>query len=99
MGYTTYGDYLLSELWDSIRERVWHEKGESCTCCGRAASEIHHQSYAPKVLRGDDIKPLIPLCKRCHKKAEIDDKGNKRDIQQVHKAIRKLKASRGLRCS
>ncbi len=74
LGFKTYSEYLDSELWQSIRKRVFRDKGRKCFKCKKPASQIHHPSYAVDVMKGDNIEPLKPVCNKCH--AAISKKGS-----------------------
>ncbi len=70
LGYTgedAYNDYLANALWKTIREIVYKKKGNKCKC-GKPATQVHHLNYALPVMLGIDIKPLEPVCDKCHTK-------------------------------
>ncbi len=66
LGFASYEEYLASETWRLIRDRVFATKGRECRCCGKTATQIHHRSYDIRVLQGDNLKPLEPICLKCH---------------------------------
>lgn len=70
LGFQSYRAYLRSDLWQSIKARVFQERGRRCERCERPASHVHHRAYDPATLRGDDIRSLTVACRRCHGKAE-----------------------------
>ncbi len=72
MGYATYGEYLGSPLWKTIRARVLAAKGRSCWVCDDPAAAIHHTSYNGLVMQGLDLSHLFPLCEACHRAVEFD---------------------------
>jgi 5-methylcytosine-specific restriction endonuclease McrA len=80
-GISSYEDYLRSDLWKSIRTKVLTRANFECACCSRRATQVHHRDYRPRVLSGQDLSPLIPLCAECH---NIVDKhnGKAREIWQ-----------------
>lgn len=94
LGFDSYKEYLASDLWKSIRERVYAKRGRQCTLCWRVARYLHHQSYAPAVLLGEDINPILPICYICHNLVEIDASGRKRPMGEVHKVFRKMRATK-----
>lgn len=51
------------KLWQSIRERVLERDRGECQCCGRKAEQVHHRDYRPRVLSGEDIDPLVSVCR------------------------------------
>lgn len=71
MGY----DYLASPLWASIRRRIFRVC-DICPC-GDRATEIHHRTYKRRYLegRGKIHQFLVPVCRSCHQRIEVDDGG------------------------
>ena len=67
LGFTSYADYLRADLWFEIRGRVLPH---GCVSCGEMAEQIHHERYDLKTLKGGNLAGLLPVCKRCHRKAE-----------------------------
>lgn len=95
-GYDSYDEYLRSSQWQSIRGRKLAAAGYKCECCGRRAEEVHHRDYRPRVLAGEDLMPLVALCRTCHRKVEFDDKGRKREVyQDKERVFAELMAGRG----
>lgn len=93
LGFTTYQDYLKSELWDNIRKRVFAEKGCKCHLCNRYATEIHHNGYGIRVLEGKDIRALVPICRKCH--SEIEFNNNKKNtVSEARDEFHKRKNER-----
>lgn len=94
---TNYDDYLRSPGWRDIRRRKLEAVGRRCECgCGREATEVHHRDYRPRVLSGQDLSPLVALCRRCHHTVEYDDIGRKRDVwQDKERVVAELMAGRG----
>ena len=64
--YEGYPEYLASPLWASIRKRVLTAT-PICVGCNRYATQVHHRDYRPRVMPGEDITPLVPMCPPCHK--------------------------------
>jgi hypothetical protein len=94
LGFSDYSSYLSSPLWVLIRERVHVWRGRFCVLCRRVAHEVHHLSYSKSVLLGKTLKPLVPLCKRCHRKVEFDSDGSKRTFAQAGRTYRRLLGGR-----
>lgn len=69
-----YDDYLQGDLWKSIRSSILDRSSGRCECCGGTANQVHHKDYRPRVIRGDDFRPLVAVCKRCHEYIHIDPK-------------------------
>lgn len=78
MGFRSYGGYLKSKLWKSIRGRVYAEKGKKCSLCDALAVQIHHRRYDKKTLSGEDLTWLEPVCLHCHEAVEFNVDGSKR---------------------
>lgn len=77
---TNYGAYLRSPEWQNIRRRKLAAVVYDCECCGHQATQVHHRDYRPRVLSGEDLSPLVALCRQCHYTIEYDDAGRKRDL-------------------
>lgn len=95
-GFTSYRQYLASDLWADIRRRVLERDGGLCVC-RRPASQIHHTSYAPSVMSGEDIGPLVSVCRMCHKDSEFDRDGNKKRLTQANHNAAKIADQSGRR--
>ncbi|QRM34782.1 HNH endonuclease [Microvirga sp. VF16] len=61
-----YLAYLKTPLWEDIKEKVLTRAGGKCACCRQRATEVHHRDYRPRVLAGEDLSPLVPVCRSCH---------------------------------
>ncbi len=71
LGYVDYQDYLKSELWYSIRNRLLPSK---CSCgCGAYANQIHHRFYTEQNLLGDSLNGLVALHSECHQSIEYSN--------------------------
>lgn len=70
-----YNEYLNSPEWDRIKGKVLRLHNYQCACCSNRANQVHHRDYRPRVLRGEDMNALIPICKRCHDDVEEARKG------------------------
>jgi hypothetical protein len=51
LGYSSYREYLASGDWRQIRSGILAEMPD-CVLCRRPACQVHHLSYAPRVLLG-----------------------------------------------
>jgi hypothetical protein len=67
LGFGSYGEYLQSELWDSIRKVAMKDK---CHCCSGHAQHLHHRIYTIETLTKPSSQ-LISLCEACHVKVEF----------------------------
>jgi len=88
LGFASYREYLDSDLWRTIRCRVYRNKGGFCRICKAPATEIHHNTYTRRVMGGADIGPLHPLCRSCHKSLEFAGNGRKRWPKEVRRQFR-----------
>ena len=88
MNYISYDDYKQSNLWDSIRRRVFELKGTKCCMCRNRANQIHHASYRMDVMTGQNIMPLFPICEYCHRRIEFNRDGTKRMFSEVQRYFR-----------
>jgi hypothetical protein len=61
-----YDQYLRSDQWYEIRDRVLAAARFVCAACFNRATHVHHRDYRPRVLRGEDDSPLVPMCKHHH---------------------------------
>lgn len=86
LGYSSYFHYLQSPLWSYIRDRILTRDNDSCVLCDQDAVEVHHRSYSLKVLRGDDYRWLVSLCRSCHNRIEFSGRGKKKVKRTVQEA-------------
>lgn len=89
LGFASYGQYLKSPLWASIRGRLM-ARGE-CWACGGKPSCVHHSSYPLAALAGNDDSVLYALCDRCH---EWGHKGAGSDPMVATKKLRDVRRQR-----
>lgn len=89
LGFESYGDYLKSDLWASIRSRVFDRDGGRCRGCGKKAAQVHHFSYGDVTMRGEILDRLISVCLRCHRKIEFKN-GRKRSFSQSVQCTRAM---------
>lgn len=90
-------EYLTGTLWKSIRERVLKDASHKCACCPAKATEVHHRDYRPRVLSGDDISPLVALCRKCHRR--IDEVKGKNSWNESERLLAELVAAEEARVS
>ncbi len=87
LGFDSYRDYLASDLWKSIRSKVFRKAQGRCqTCRTRPATEVHHLKYWTKVLVGTKPELLIAVCRRCHQHAEFDN-GRKTTLNEANRRL------------
>lgn len=80
MQFKCYRDYLNSNLWGRIRNKVFQRKGYRCSLCSGHAEELHHNRYSLEDLQGKDISHIHPVCSLCHYMVEHTASGTKRDL-------------------
>lgn len=73
-----YNAYLLTPEWFSLRDTVMDRDCHTCQCCGNRAFEVHHRSYSPKVMAGNDLTKLVSLCRVCHHKIHYRENGRRK---------------------
>lgn len=73
----TYADYLASDLWKGIRQRVLGRDEYRCQICAEKASAVHHQRYRKGNLLGLSLSHMFAICEKCHKAIEFDKDGKK----------------------
>jgi 5-methylcytosine-specific restriction endonuclease McrA len=71
MRFGSYAEYLESDLWKEIRNRVLIRDGLRCRVCASEATQVHHKSYDRCVLAGESIDQLISICETCHEAIEF----------------------------
>lgn len=72
LGYSSYADYLQSDLWRTIRARVLQRDAHACRDCGVMDEPlmVHHLSYDLVVLEGHDDRQLLTVCEYCHRQRQ-----------------------------
>jgi len=71
----------------SIRAAVLSRDGGKCVMCNLPASNVHHNSYAIEVLIGKDASQLFSLCRSHHERAEFNEDGSKRSLEEVRASL------------
>ena len=61
-----YQEYLQSEQWVTIRNKVYKDSDGLCVICQSPAEAIHHRYY-PDNLEDDTTAGKMAVCTRCHK--------------------------------
>ena len=69
--FITYQDFLSSDYWKAIKEKVKGPKHSdnynSCQMCKREDDiHLHHETYRWMLTRYE-LRDIISLCSRCHK--------------------------------
>jgi len=82
-GFATYKDYLRSDLWQDIRERVLDLHDRKCKLCNGLATQVHHRHYGIRSLTGKTLVHLLPVCGGCHVRIEFGLDGKKRTAKQA----------------
>lgn len=86
IGFASYAEYLASDLWKSIRAKVYAIAGHDCCLCGKPATELHHNRYHRNDLLGKRLRFIKPICRSCHEGIEFDE-GKKVGVDQAKKAF------------
>lgn len=69
LGFSTYREYLQSDLWKDIRTEVLEKNKHKCFFCGCKAFEVHHLWYSLNTLSRVNeyyINGLKAICRNCH---------------------------------
>lgn len=86
MNFSSYRDYLRSDLWKDIRSRVIGPYTFCKACRQRPASEVHHLRYDKDTMLGRRVDTLMALCHDCHDRIEFGRKG-KRSLNDANMAL------------
>lgn len=79
LGFLTYKDYLKSELWQEIIEKMFYYYKEKCFCCKRKSClSVHHEKYTEENMSSKSLEHLFLLCRKCHYVVEFTKSGVKR---------------------
>lgn len=67
LGFSAYREYLQSDLWQEINEKMFYYYGERCFCCKRRNHlAIHHEKYTEENMSSKSLEHLFLLCRKCH---------------------------------
>lgn len=94
LGYSSYREYLLSDLWRLTRHKAMRRAKYECELCGARADVVHHRGYAMGILLGD-THPLVALCRAHHEEIEFTADGNKRQLHRANQKLLKLAKAAG----
>jgi hypothetical protein len=62
-----YREYLASEEWGEIRQKVFFRSNGFCEACGvKQATEVHHRTY--ERVGNESLLDLVATCSDCHHK-------------------------------
>lgn len=95
MGFDSYADYLKSDLWASLRKQAMKKYHGICQSCGDKATQVHHKHYSRRLLKGEHIIGLKPICKECHKTIEFDE-NQKVDVVTANQRMKVIGEKNGL---
>jgi len=79
-----YAEYLRSEKWKAIKERVLRRDCGFCLACAQIATTVHHRSYDDDVMNGRRDGALVSLCQSCHTKIEFRADGTKASLEEAN---------------
>jgi hypothetical protein len=85
-----YEDYRKTKLWKQIKARIFLRDNNSCKRCGGAADHVHHISYDPVVMLGQDDSRLVALCSGCHEIVHFNSSGVRRNQEEQLAALTDL---------
>lgn len=77
LGFSTYDQYLDSDIFKGIKESVLKIHDNKCCCCGNLADQIHNIKYTYENMSGKNYKDLVSICKKCHHKIEFNKNGER----------------------
>jgi len=86
IGFSSYRDYLNSDLWHEIRKTVLG-RSRKCTKCKGKATQVHHARYLKEDLLGKTLSYLNPVCASCHHNAEYDRNGQKNELGKANEIL------------
>lgn len=90
-GLLSYADYLASDDWQTLRQRVLERDDFICVACGAQARCVHHTNYTQKTLSSKfPTLSLVSLCHRCHGHIEFLPDGTKSTPKEAAKRLREL---------
>lgn len=87
IGFKTYPKYLKSDLWRSVRKRVYAVKGDICSLCPEPATALHHNRYHIDDLSGKTMEHIHPICDTCHEFIEFGKHGKKNSLQKARETF------------
>lgn len=83
-GRNQYLNYLQSQEWQEVRERVFKQRGRKCERCNEdlrgKKADVHHKHY--RNLFNEKLEDLEVLCRPCHN-LEHKDKRKKSNIKKT----------------
>lgn len=98
LGFKNYRQYIDSELWQKIRQRVLNRDHWHCRFCGRGGSAVvHHIQYTKSNLSGRSLKHMVTVCPECHRKVEFARGKRKRPLIEAAQYGTKLERRGRLR--
>lgn len=68
LGFSSYKEYLKSELWKEIRTKILTKNKHTCRYCLGRATQVHHLGYTMSVMSGKILFNLVCVCRECHEK-------------------------------
>ncbi len=85
LGFSSYAEYLQSPQWAKIRLRVLRLRRFTCEVCGLRATQVHHNRYDIRILRGQSLKGLKAICAGCHREIEFSGTAKLSSAAASHK--------------
>lgn len=87
LGFSSYREYLRSDLWAQIRLEVLAAAEHKCVRCGSVATQVHHRYYSLHALNGKDKTGLSAICRDCHWYIEFHPTGSKTKRSVANKKL------------
>lgn len=83
--YSSYDEYMDSEEWKQIRNRILARDGYRCRMCGTGKQlRVHHIRY-PDIYGSESDEDLITVCDSCHQRVHGADIQRKREAVEERK--------------
>ena len=74
VNFNDYSEYLSSNLWKNIRNKVLNRSKGRCELCTRKAKlEVYHRGYTLFALLGKRLDSLIACCDLCHREKSFEN--------------------------
>jgi hypothetical protein len=87
LGFSSYDEYLRSDLWAANRKRL--KLAARCWCCG-SFSNLHHHHTTYANIGNEQPGDLVVLCQKCHRGVHNFVTLYKLKLEKGHLAYKKL---------
>jgi len=86
--WRSYREFLDSEDWQKMRNKVMARDKHTCQICGAKATEVHHKAYTTRRYHLENLDNLIAICRKCHE--NIHKKGKARKERELQELLKKI---------